>query len=105
MVDFNNPVLAPLENEMKCGIITDAQGRVAIVHEEHLDGVVEWVEYDTMQNSVSIVREDGGIQDLGIKLDAVTRQNLPHGTEVHLILAKDGKALSMKTVIFLIKDY
>lgn len=94
-----------LDSQTGCGLITTADGQVAITHERLLPGHVEWVEYDPKTTELSIIYEEGKIQSLGIALDKASAENLANGSTINLIRVKGAKAFSTREVVYIVKDY
>ena len=103
--EHENPVLENLYEEMKCGIFTNPNGEVLIVHDQPIQSRIEWVEYDQNTNQFALIHENGKIQDLGIELDQAVIGNLSHAQEVTLSYLLDKKIKSSQTVVLLVKDY
>ncbi len=108
MVDISEieDVLLPaLTQEMRSCIITNSQGDIVIMHEKGTQSNVQWVEYDVSLNALSIIHDEGRLQDLGIKIDKAMQENLLHAREVVLIKAKKGKLLSHQKAVLVNKTY
>ena len=94
-----------LSQEMRCGIFTNPQGEILIIHDKELQSEIQWVEYDPNEQSFSIIHEDGGIQELGIPFNQKIKDNLAHGQEVTLALMVDKKIQSSQKTVFVIRDH
>ncbi len=99
------PILENLSAEMRCGIFTNAQGKIMIVHDKPLASSIQWIEYCEIEDSFLLIHEDGHIQALGLQLDPKMRENLKHGTEVTIAYLLNKKIKSSQTVVFLIKSF
>ena len=106
MVDdiSENPVLASLYQEMKCGIFTNPDGEVLIVHDQPVQSPIEWIEYDQNTQQFLLVHKHGYIQELGIELDQNMLSNLSQGQEITLAHIVDKKIKALQTVVFLFKS-
>lgn len=94
----------PLSRLMRCGILTNAQGQIVIVHDKEIISSVQWVEYDAANDTIMIIYADGSAQDLGVKIDDKTRANLVKAKDAIFSLVKDKKAHSAFKVAFIIHN-
>ena len=56
------PVLESLSAKMRCGIFTNKQGEILIVHDQKLSGIVDYIEYEIADNKFYLIYEDGKIK-------------------------------------------
>ena len=89
MSDFETSILSDLNTKMRCAILTNAQGEILIIHDQALDGTVDYIEHDPETQSFALIFDDGRMQELGITLDQKMKNNLMHGTEVTLTLMEN----------------
>lgn len=101
----HNSVFSPLYAEMRCCIISDPSGQIAIIHDKDIKSELQWVEYDPKDNKLFLIHSEGQVQDLGIYPEEAMKRNLAHGTEVRLLKFEDKQFRSEQTVVLLIKDY
>ncbi len=101
--DINEFLLPHLSDEMRCFTLTNSIGDVFIVHEKELE--VDWVEFDTMNNSFSLIHPCGEIQELGIKIDKKMIANILSAQEVVLSCAKNGRLTNIKKCPLILRDY
>ena len=100
-----NPELPMLENlntQMRCGIFTNAGGEILIIHDQKIEGVIDYIQYDLREPSFSLIFDDGKIQNLGIDFDEIIKSNLLHGSEVTLAYMDAKTIQSSQKVLFLI---
>lgn len=102
---LNNPVNEPLNTEMRCGILTNAKGEILILHDQDISAAVQWVEFDSENDKVYLVLENGRLQSLGFHIDAKMKSNLMQGLEVTLVKLADKKIQSSQNATIIIKDY
>jgi hypothetical protein len=95
----------PLNEAMKCGIFTNKDGQILIIHRKKMIDSVIWVEYEQEKNTLTFVFEGGTTQDLGLEINPSMKNNLAHGVEVTLALMVNQKVLSTQKVAVVIKDY
>lgn len=94
-----------LEQEMRCSILSNANGDIVILHDQPLTSEIQWIEFNTKSLQLNLVHEDGTNQNLGITIEPKMAQNLKNGTEVQLaLLQEDGFQSVYKTTI-IIQDY
>ena len=101
---MNEFIFSPLDEEMRCGMFTNAQGNLLIVHDRAFQAVVEWLEYDRVENKLFLVYAEGQIQALHFDIDHKMAGNLALGTEVMLIQLSNKVIQSSKTVMVIIRD-
>ena len=99
------PIAEPLNTAMRCGIFTNANGEILIIHDQEINKPVQWVEYHKKDNQMLIIHEDGQSQDLGLKIDKKMQDNLLHGMEVNFSYLKDKEVKSVQKVVLVIQDY
>lgn len=102
---LDNPVNEPLNTEMRCGILTNANGDILILHDHDISAPVQWIEYDCEDNQLFLILENGKLQDLGLHLDDKMKGNLVQGLEVTLAKVADKKIQSSQKTTIVIKDY
>ena len=95
----------PLNEQMRCGVFTNAKGDVLIVHDQKISGELEWVEYNKTESTISLIQDDGGIIDLGIAVDDKMKKNLAHGLMVSLAFIQDKEIVSSQKITMVIQDY
>lgn len=95
----------PLNKIMKCGMFTNDQGDILIIHDQPIAQTVDWVEYRPSDQTFSLICENGSVQDLGIELDKKTKNNLSTGRGVKLAYIDGGTIQSVQTVHIIIQDY
>lgn len=101
----DNPVLKSFSEEMRCGIFTNAAGDVMIVHDKETKAPVDWLEYNAIDNKISLIYENGTMQDLGIEISSQMQANLSNGIEVTLTHLADEQVQSVQTVSLVIQEY
>lgn len=102
--NLSEPVLKDLKTEMRCGMFTNAEGEILIVHDQEITSPIQWIEYDEVDDSFSLIHENGHIQPLGLQLNQKMKANLLHASEVTLAHLADKKIKSSQTVVFLVKS-
>lgn len=90
---------------MKCGMFTNADGQVLLVHDKPVSSDIQWVEYNTDEKKFTLIHEDGSTQDLGIDLNEKSCANLLSGMEVRLAYISNHKIQDVQTVSIVIQDY
>ncbi len=102
---MNDTSINTLSEIMRCGVFTNAQGKVFVVHDSDIPSPVDWVEYDEYEKKVSIVTEDGVMQDLGIEINDQTHNNIIGSEEITIAKLNDGEFSAVQTVSLIVKDY
>ncbi len=109
MTDFENfdggGVVRSLSSEMRCFILSDPKGTIVIVHDKDIRSELQWVEYDAQDHSLSLIHEEGQVQDLGIKLNETMRANILHGMDIKLVKLENKVLYPEQSTILIIKDY
>lgn len=98
------PVLTNLNETMRCGILTNSNGDILILHDMPLNGFVDYIEYDQQEDTFTLIFEDGKMQNIGIDFDRKMASDLSHGLQVTLGYFLDKKIESSQTVTFLVRD-
>ena len=98
------PILENLSAEMRCGIFTNAQGKIMIVHDKPLASSIQWIEYCEIEDSFLLIHEDGRTQDLGVTLDAKMKINLSSGQEATLAFMQNKEIKKTQKVVFVIRE-
>lgn len=96
---------SPLNEVARCGMFTNAQGDVLIIHDKPVDSQIQWIEYDPVQKKLSLILENGLPQDLGLKFDEKTSGNLLNSRDVQISNIIDGKIQNTQTVGIVIQNY
>jgi len=96
-----NPLLDSLDSAMRCAILTNPKGEVTILHDQSLSGDIEWIEYDEVEDTFSLIYEQGRIQPLGLSIEAKMKENLIKAQSVTLLHIKDKQAMSSQDVSFI----
>jgi len=102
--DTESPILNDLSAKMRCGIFTNSQGEILIIHDKIIEGSIDYVEFDSQEQSFFLIYDDGRMQALGIEFNAQIQSNLQHGTEVTLAFIQNKAIQSSEKVVFLIRD-
>lgn len=100
---FESPILDHLSSKMRCGIFTNAQGEILIIHDRKITSTVDYIEYDPQEKSFSLIYDDGKMQELGVEFNEKIKDNLLHGSEVTLARMKNKKIISSQKILFLIR--
>lgn len=77
------PCMASL---MKVDLVVSQKSDVWILHDRPIDGVLRWVEYDPATAAVTLVMENGNVQDLGLPLSEPMCDCLEDATIAYAIL-------------------
>lgn len=94
-----------LNQQMRCSIISNANGDIVILHDQPLESEVQWIDFDVVNKSLSIVYEDGSSQFLGIQISDKMVGNLKNGTEVQLALLEGEQFTSVYKTTIVIQEY
>ena len=95
----------PLKETMKCGMFTNDKGEVLIIHDQQLISEIQWIEYDPKEQNLSLILENGCIQNMSIELDEKTCSNLSNGIDVKIAYINDRKIQDVLTVSIVVQDY
>jgi VCBS repeat-containing protein len=86
------PVHKDLRKGMLAELVVNEKGEVWILHDKQLPGILLWVEFDTIDDSITLCMEDGKIQKLGITVNRQMRKSVMKARKVYTMLT-DGKAI------------
>jgi hypothetical protein len=100
-----NSIINSLNEEMRCGMFTNKEGQILIVHDKDLTSPIQWAEYDRADNKLSLIHEDGTVQELGLEIDTKMQRNLLQGKEVKITKKENKKIRSSMKAPIIIKDY
>ncbi|NCC61793.1 MAG: hypothetical protein EOM12_12835 [Verrucomicrobiae bacterium] len=98
-------IVEPLGTTMRCGILSNEQGEILIIHDQKIAVTVQWVEFNKNNNKLYLIHDDGTSQDLGIALDSQMKKNLARGVEVTFALLQDKTIVSRHKVSLVVQDY
>jgi len=101
----DTPVLKPLNEEMRCSLLSNTEGKVMIAHDKEIASEIQWIEYDPESDHFHLIHEDGLLQELGLHFDKKTKDNVLNSREVVLVLVKDKTLISQRTAMIVIKEY
>jgi hypothetical protein len=97
--------LSPLASQMKVDLLINGElGRIAILHEEPLAGTVQWLEYDEDQRQLLLVYEDGQVQELGMRLPPIGREQILRAGEARVIFMKNDFERPYVTVPVIVRE-
>jgi len=99
----HTPVIQSLGDTMRCGLFTNEQGDILLVHYEELAGVVDYIQYDPSKLKFSLIFENGQMQELGLTMQDRIDANLRNGADVTIARMKDKKIIATQKVVFLIE--
>ena len=102
---MSDGVLNPLNTQMRCGVFTNAQGQVFVVHDRNIPAPVDWAEYDESERKLFLILNDGVTQDLGVTINQKMHNNLMEGEEITLAKIVKGTFSAVQTVSLIVKDY
>ncbi|HPD82811.1 MAG: hypothetical protein R3D88_00990 [Alphaproteobacteria bacterium] len=94
-----------LEQEMRCSILSNANGDIVILHDKPITSDIQWIEFDVNKLQLNLVHEDGTTQDLGISIEQKMAKNLKNGTEVQLTLLENKEIKTINKVTIIIQEY
>lgn len=103
--NIDSPVLKSLNSEMRCGILSNAQGDIIIIHDKEITSDIQWIEYNTSDLSFSLVGRGGIQQDLGLKFDIKMQSNIEQARHVTLIHMTDDDNHKQQKVNLVIQTY
>lgn len=103
-MELSDNLLEPLNKEMRCGIFTNANGRIVIIHDQKIKKNLEWVEYDGMMQEMHLIYDDGTMQNLGISMPNGMLAKLSQGDLVYLLHLVGGEIQSSQEVVFLWRE-
>ncbi|MFP4098086.1 MAG: hypothetical protein ACLFP8_06795 [Alphaproteobacteria bacterium] len=101
-VSFSHPALS---DQMRCGILSNSSGQIAIIYDQTLEEPFEWAEYETSTGTLYLVHQDGTMQNLGLDIDGKMKENIAHGSQVNLLQIVEGKVVAHFETTLIIRDY
>lgn len=104
MNDSENPILEALNQQMSCGVFSNAKGNILIIHNQNLHSAVEWIEFHAQENTFSLILENGKIQDLGLRIDEKMRNNLLRAQEVALAKIANNEIQGAQWVTLIVQN-
>ncbi len=96
---------SPLNQEMRCTLLTNVHGDIIVAHDTPLRENVEWVEFNENDLTFTIIYEDGLSQALGIKIRPKIVQNIAKGKKVQFAMIVDKKITKVQKANIIIQDY
>ncbi len=64
------PVHPPASGTMKVDFLFNKDGGAWLLHDKPLPDILKWIEYDADDESVTLVAQNGKVQNLGLKIPA-----------------------------------
>lgn len=80
------PVLPSLASQMGVSLIINENSQVWVVHDKALPDIFAWAEYDSDLSTLTLVYQDGQVQDLGMKIHAPMRDRLLQSRQIYTLL-------------------
>ena len=101
----NLPILEAMGDTMKCGVFTNTNGQILIVHDKEIEGALQWVEYDASFNTLSLIHIGGKVQDLGLEIKQQMQENIANSDQVTLAYMEGQQIKTVQQAILVVKDY
>jgi len=98
-------IQTPLNQVMRCSILSNAHGDIVILHGQAFMSEISWIEFNNIENTFMIVYEDGEMQSLGIPIEPAMAANISSGTLVQFVLMVDDKMTTVTKTNIVIQDY
>ena len=90
---------------MRCGMFTNKQGELLVIHNKELGHDIQWVEFEPDTRTCVFVYDDGAYQPLGIELTENMAEHIMVSRTLHTCHILDGKKLAQQSASVIIKDY
>lgn len=103
VVDEDSMVLPELTSVMKVELLVNPDGDVWILHDDAFSGILHWVEFDALFQSITLVMRDGRTQDVGVFVNDNIAQRLIDGKMLFTILTNNDKIRDMYAVPIVVR--
>jgi hypothetical protein len=90
---------------MKCAILTNDHGEIVILHSDKITDDIEWVEFHSFENDLTIVYDTGHTQHLGIDINSAIKDNLLKAKEITLAHIDEKTIKTRISVNLIISDH
>ncbi|MEM6812748.1 MAG: hypothetical protein AAF549_09820 [Pseudomonadota bacterium] len=94
-----------LASEMECSLVSNKNSDIILLHDQPLNGVVDYIEFHPETNQMLLIYEDGEMQEFGHKIEAAMAANIQNGTMVQVTLIVDKVIQSIEKTTFLVQEY
>ena len=94
--------LSTLNDDMQCGILSNAQGDLMIIHSAELPASIDYVQYDEVTREFFMVDEEGGVKPMGLTLSDKSKNNIKLGTQIALLHLENEEIKAVRSVPILI---
>jgi hypothetical protein len=94
-----------LSTRMKCAILTNDHGEIVILHSDKITDDIEWVEFHSFENDLTIVYDTGHTQHLGIDINSAIKDNLLKAKEITLAHIDEKTIKTRISVNLIISDH
>lgn len=97
-------VLPHVSSVMNVDLLVKEQGGVWILHDKPFKDYLRWVEYDQMDNELTIVTQSGKIQGLGLTIPDQMIPPILQEHEIRLIQIRDKKIWDVYCLQLLVRE-
>ena len=100
-MNSNKNTLQKLSEDMRCGIFTNASGKIVIIHDKQIKINLSWIEYDENLKQTFLVYDNGNTQELGIVIPDSMLKSLSSGRSISLLHLINGRIHSSQETSFI----
>lgn len=100
----NAVLLPPLSTTMNVSLMVNPEGRAWLVHDQPLNEILMWAEYDIDTASLTLVMGDGKIQNFGMPIEPEMRDVLRRGRHFYTMYMEDTKIVDCYSVPLLVRE-
>ncbi len=87
---------------MRCGLLCNKEGKILLLHDAELPQEIDYLNYDEVNNTLSIIYIDGQMQESGLNITELVSKNIRSGIEIQTALVKNQSILELGKVIFIV---
>lgn len=98
------PVFSDLASQMNVDLVVNDDGSVWLLHDKPFSDFLRWVEYDAADNKVTIVTQQGRVQDLGMVIPAPMIPAFLKARDICIAQLRNKKIHDMYILPFLARD-
>ncbi|MCB9988207.1 MAG: hypothetical protein H6868_02605 [Rhodospirillales bacterium] len=100
----DSPVLKPLVTQMHFDLVVNEQGQAWVLHDKPLPSVLQWVEYDRQESTLTLILQGGKLQNIGMNVEKHIDEYLKDIEQICVAHMKAGTMADFGLVPLLVRD-
>lgn len=92
-------ILAPLTDETAVELVMNDSGTAMLLYKGKLKQKYEWVQYDEQKRALQFITEEGGTQELGMKIHEPFHTFFKKSEEIVIVTVNEQKVCDSTTTV------